>query len=114
MVISQGEIWWADLGEPVGSAPGYRRPVAIVQCDALNRSRVRTILCVPLTTNMKWANAPGNVVLRAITTGIDRDSVAIASQTTALDRAQILEKAGQLGVPQLHQIMRGIDTVMGR
>jgi mRNA interferase MazF len=69
---------------------------------------------VPLTTNLKWANAPGNVVLRAINTGLDRDSVAIAWQTAALDRAPFLEQAGQIGMPQLHQIMRGIDTVLGR
>ena len=64
MVISQGEVWWADLPAPVGSGPGFRRPVAIVQGDVLNRSRISTVVCVPLTTNLRWANAPGNVRLR--------------------------------------------------
>ena len=72
MVIGQGEIWWADLGEPVGSAPGDRRPVLVVQCDAFNRSRISTMLCVPLTGNVKWADAPGNVLLTAHDTGLDR------------------------------------------
>ena len=57
MMISQGEVWWADLGEPTGSGPGYRRPVVVVQCDVLNQSRVSTIVCVPLTSNLKWQGA---------------------------------------------------------
>ncbi len=61
MVISRGEVWWADLSEPVGSEPGFRRPVLIVQGDSLNQSRVATTICVPLTSNLKWADAPGNV-----------------------------------------------------
>ena len=72
MVISQGEIWWADLGEPIGSGPGYRRPVVVVQCDALNQSRVSTVVCVPLTSNLKWADAPGNVLLTARATGLSK------------------------------------------
>ena len=63
MVISQGEIWWADLPAPTGSGPGFRRPVAVVQGDALNQSRISTVVCVPLTSNLKWALAPGNVSL---------------------------------------------------
>ena len=73
-MIAQGEIWWADLGEPIGSAPGYRRPVLIVQCDAINASRIGTAVCVPLTSNLKWGDAPGNVILRASITGLPKDS----------------------------------------
>jgi PemK-like, MazF-like toxin of type II toxin-antitoxin system len=62
-VISQGEIWWADLPAPTGSGPGFRRPVVVVQSDALNQSRISTAICVPLTSNLKWALAPGNVCL---------------------------------------------------
>ncbi len=65
MVISQGEIWWADLPAPVGLGPGLRRPVVVVQGDALNRSRLATAVCVPLTSNLRWADAPGNVLLAA-------------------------------------------------
>jgi len=74
MVISQGEIWWADLPAPTGSGPGFRRPVIVVQCDALNGSRLATTVCVPLTSNLKWGTAPGNVTLSARLTGLPKDS----------------------------------------
>jgi mRNA interferase MazF len=61
--ISQGEVWWADLGEARGSNPGFRRPVVVIQGDSLNRSRISTAVCVPLTSNVKWASAPGNAFL---------------------------------------------------
>ena len=56
----QGEVWWADMDEPTGSAPGFRRPVVVVQGDAINRSRIATVVCVPLTSNLRLADAPGN------------------------------------------------------
>jgi mRNA-degrading endonuclease toxin of MazEF toxin-antitoxin module len=76
MVISQGEIWWADLPGATGSGPGFRRPVIVVQCDALNGSRLATTVCVPLTSNLKWGTAPGNVTLSARLTELPKDSVA--------------------------------------
>lgn len=88
MVISQGEIWWADLREPTGSGPGYRRPVVVVQCDALNQSRVSTVVCVPLTSNLKWTDAPGSVLLAARSTGLSKESVANVSLIVAADRRQ--------------------------
>jgi len=86
MVIAQGEVWWADLPPPVGSAPGFHRPVVIVQCDAFNRSRIATVVCIPLTTNTRWSDVPGNVFLEAHVTGLSRDSVANASQIIAIDK----------------------------
>jgi mRNA interferase MazF len=114
VVISQGEVWWADLGEPTGSGPGYRRPVVIVQCDALNQSRVSTVVCVPLTSNLKWADAPGNVLLTAKTTGLSKNSVANVSLIVALDRRQLTESVGKLPQGQLELVLTGIDTVLGR
>ena len=114
MVISQGEIWWADLGEPIGSAPGYRRPVLVVQGDALNRSRIATIVCVPLTSNLKWAEAPGNVAQSARATGLDKDSVANVSLVVALDRSQLVERAGKVTPRKLALVLAGIDLVLGR
>jgi len=114
MVISQGEVWWADLGEPTGSAPGYRRPVIIVQCDALNQSRVATVVCVPLTSNWKWADAPGNVLLPARATGLAKDSVANVSLIVAIDRRQLSECVGRLPRRLLELVLAGIDTVLGR
>lgn len=85
--IRQGDVWWADLGEPSGSEPGFRRPVVVVQGNALNRSRLATVVCVRLTSNVTWADAPGNTRLSAKVTGLSKESVAKASQITALDRA---------------------------
>jgi mRNA interferase MazF len=114
VVIAQGEIWWADLADPIGSSPGYRRPVLVVQCDAFNRSRIGTIVCVPLTSNMKWAEAPGNVRLTARETRLERDSVANVSLIVALDRAQLTERVGKVAERKMALVFAGIDAVLGR
>ncbi len=113
MVISQGEVWWADLGAPRGSEPGFRRPVVVVQCDAFNRSRIATVVCVPLTSNTRWADAPGNVLLKARATGLDRDSVANVSQVITLDRLVLTERVGKVSQERLKAILNGIDIVLG-
>jgi len=114
VVISQGEIWWADLPPPAGSGPGFRRPVVIVQCDALNRSRIATVLCVPLTTSLKWESAPGNVRLAASLTGLPKDSVANVSQLIAVDKQLLGTRVGRLPRLKLELILSGIDVVLGR
>ncbi|MEO7635017.1 MAG: type II toxin-antitoxin system PemK/MazF family toxin [Sphingomicrobium sp.] len=114
LLVSQGEIWWSDLGEPIGSAPGDRRPVLVVQGDALNRSRIATVLCVPLTSNRKWADAPGNVALKASATGLDRDSVANVSLIVAINREQLIERVGKVTPRKLELVLAGIDAVLGR
>jgi mRNA interferase MazF len=114
VVISQGEIWWADLPEPTGSGPGFRRPVAVVQSDALNQSRIATVVCVPLTSNLKWGLAPGNATLSARVTGLPRDSVANVSQIVSLDKALFTERVSKLPRPKLELLFSGIDLVLGR
>lgn len=114
MVISQGEIWWADLSQPIGSAPGFRRPVLVVQGDSLNQSRIATTICVPLTSNLKWGDAPGNVVLKAKSTGLAKDSVANVSQLVAVDKVMLTERAGKVRKPQLDLVFAGIDLVLGK
>jgi mRNA interferase MazF len=114
MVISQGEIWWADLPSPLGSGPGFRRPVVVVQGDSLNRSRIGTVVCVPLTSNLRWAGAPGNVSLSARVTGLPKDSVANVSQIVALDKELLTELAGKLQRAKLELLLVGIDVVLGR
>lgn len=113
-MISQGEIWWADLPDPVGSGPGFRRPILVVQGDALNRSRISTVVCVPLTSNLGYAQAPGNVPLRPRHTGLPKDSVANVSQLVALDRTLLTERTGKLPRTQLDLVLSGIDVVLGR
>jgi mRNA interferase MazF len=114
VVISQGEIWWADLPPPTGSGPGFRRPVVVVQCDALNRSRIATVVCIPLTTNLKWAGAPGNVLFSARLTGLPEDSVANVSQIVTVDKALLGSRAGKLPRQKLALLLAGIDIVLGK
>jgi len=114
MVISQGEVWWADLDDPIGSGPGFRRPVVVVQADALNRSRIGTVVCVPLTSNLKWSNAPGNVLLKGRLTGLPKDSVANVSLVVALGKDQLAERCGKISKRQLLAILTGIDVILGR
>ena len=113
-MIQQGQIWWADLAEPDGSGLGFRRPVVVIQCDAFNRSRIGTVVCVPLTSNLKWANAPGNVLLKKRQTGLDRDSVANVSQVITVDREQLTETCGKLAKNPLMTVLAGVDVVLGR
>ena len=114
MTISQGEVWWADLSEPIGSAPGYRRPVVVVQGDAFNRSRISTVVCVVLTSNLAWAEAPGNVLLPAGITGLPKDSVANVSQVVTLDKGSLVERMKKLPAGRLDTILNGMAIVLGK
>ena len=114
MVIGQGDVWWADLAEPRGSEPGYRRPVLVVQGDAFNRSAIATVVVVPLTSSLRWVDAPGNVRLSARSTGLPRDSVANVSQIVALDRTAVTDRVGHISSAKLELVLRGIDLVLGR
>ena len=113
-MISQGDVCWADMPEPTGSEPGYRRPVVVVQGNALNRSRVKTVLCVPLTGNLRWADAPGNVRLSRRLTGLPKDSVANVSQVNVLDRSLLEPAVARIPQAKVDLILSGIDTVLGR
>lgn len=113
-VVSQGDVWWADLPEPVGSGLGLRRPVVVVQGEGLNRSRIATTVCVPLTSNLRWAAAPGNVVLKSRLTGLPKDSVANVSQVVALDRGLLTKRTGRVPRRKLELILDGLDLVLSR
>ena len=113
-MIGQGDVWWTDLPDPTGSAPGFRRPVIVVQGDALNRSRISTVVCVVVTSNLRWAKAPGNIRLAAGESGLPRDSVVNVSQIVTLDRARLTDHVGRVGAARLSAILAGIDIVLGR
>ncbi len=113
-MIAQGEIWWADLGEPAGSEPGFHRPVVVVQGQAFNRSSLRTVVCVSLAGNLRWADAPGNVLLPARATGLPKDSVANVSQVVTIDRDALTDRVGSLSASNLELVLAGIDVVLGR
>ena len=112
-MIAQGEVWWADLADPTGSEPGFRRPVVVVQGDAFNRSALRTVVCVSLTSNQAWLDAPGNVLLTSRVTSLPRDSVANVSQLVVVDRRRLVEKAGTLPGRLMRQVEDGARLVLG-
>ena len=114
VTVSQGDVCWADMPEPVGSRPGFRRPVIVVQGNALNHSRIATVVCVPLTSNVRWASAPGNILLRPKVTGLAQDSVAKVSQIATLNRSDLGERTGSLPPALLERVLAGIDVVLGR
>jgi mRNA interferase MazF len=93
---------------------GRRRPVVVVQGDALNRSRISTVVCVPLTSNLRWADAPGNLSLPARTTGLPKDSVANVSRILSLDKDLFTERVGKLPRARMELLFSGIDIVLGR
>ena len=114
MNVAQGDVWWANLGKPVGSEPAYRRPVVVVQGNAFNRSAISTLVCVAITSTLKRAAAPGNVELTPRESGLDKQSVANVSQLVTLDRTSLRQRVGRIPDRKLHLILRGIDVVLGR
>ncbi len=113
-MIAQADIWWAALPEPVGSGPGYDHPVVVVQGDTFNRSRIATVVVVPLTSNTRLAALPGNVLLSSLKTHLPKDSVANVSQVIAIDRSLLTERIGRIARPQLELIWKGIDILFDR
>lgn len=105
-------MWWAELAEPRGSEPGFRRPLLVVQADAYNRSRIRTVIGVVLTSNLRLVEAPGNVLVPARVSGLPRDSIANVSQILTLDRDYLVELAGKLDPKTLRQVDQGLRLVL--
>jgi len=111
-VIGRGEIWWATLPDPVGSGPGYRRPVVVVQADEFNHSRIHTVLAVLLTSNLPLAAAPGNLLLPARATGLTKNSVANVSQVLTVDKSFLTERVGKLTPALMNEVAAGLRLVM--
>ena len=112
LVIGRGEIWWAELPAPTGSAPGKRRPVLVVSADSFNLSRISTIVAVAISSNVDLAAAPGNVAVPAGRSGLPKDSVVNVSQIITLDKRQLGERVGALDHDSLAQIDAGIRLVL--
>lgn len=110
-MIQRGEIWWADLGEPRGSAPARRQPVVVVQHDSFNASRIRTVVVAAITSNLRLATMPGNVLVPA-TTGLPQDSVVNVTQLATLDRSDFLERVGSLDPWLIGALDDGIRRVL--
>jgi mRNA interferase MazF len=112
VVVARGQVWWADRGEPEGSEPAYRRPVVIVQADAFNRSRLRTVIAVVLTSNLRLLDAPGNVLIPAGEAGLPRDSVANITEIITLDRDFLAASAGSLAPATLRSLDRSLRLAL--
>ncbi len=113
MVVQRGEIWWANLPEPVGSEPGFRRPVLVIQSDDFNRSRIATVIALVITSNIKLAQAPGNVLLSSKVTGLSKDSVANVSQVITIDKSFLAEKIAIIPSYLLEQVENVVRLVLG-
>ncbi len=112
MVIQRGEVWWADWAEPRGSEPGFARPVVVVQSDDFNRSRINTVVAVVVTSNLRLADAPGNVLLPRKSSGLPKDSVANVSQLITLDRSFLKRRVGRLASRELAAVESGLRLVL--
>lgn len=111
--MTRGEIWWADFGMPFGSEPGFRRPVLIIQDDSFNKSNIRTLIVVPLTTNIVLENAPGNVFIDKEESGLSKDSVIVVSQIGVIDKLRLIEVVLKVNKNILEKIDYGIMLVLG-
>ena len=110
--MRRGEIWWASLGEPHGSAPGFRRPVLVVQSNDFNESAIRTSICAAITSNMRLADAPGNVRVTRRVSGLPHDSVIDVSQLITLDKQILTENVGRLPAQSMRDVEAGIKLVL--
>ena len=110
--MRRGEVWWAALGRPQGSEPGYRRPVVILQDDEFNSSAIQTVVVVAITSTLRLAQAPGNVLCRPRDTGLAKPSVVNVSQVATIDKRALLERIGVLGAGLLRQVEEGVRLVL--
>ena len=110
--MQRGDIFWADLGDPIGSEPGFRRPVLIIQSDAYNASKLATIIVLSLTSNVDLRKAPGCILLSKQETGLPKDSVANVTQIRSLDRARLDENMGQLDDATMFMIDSALRRVL--
>ncbi len=112
MVIQQGEIYWIDLGDPVGSSPGYKHPHVVIQNNVFNQSRINTVVVCVITSNLKRAKAPGNVLLNEGEGNLPRQGVVNVSQIFTVDKSELEEKIGKLSSKRVNEILAGVQLVL--
>ncbi len=112
MVIKRGAIWWADLGLPLGSGPGYRRPVLVIQADSFNQSKISTVIVAVITGNLILREAPGNVLLKKEVSDLSKDSIVNVSQLITVDKDVLTEFVGDVGVKEIKRVEKGLKTVL--
>ena len=112
MVINQGDVFWVELGEPSGSAPGYRHPHVVIQNNIFNHSRINTVVLCSITSNLERAKAPGNVLLSRGEANMPKRSVVNISQIVTVDKSDIVEKIGTLSPKRMREILDGIQLLI--
>jgi mRNA interferase MazF len=113
LVVRRGEVWWASLPEPSGSGPGFRRPVLVIQSDPFNESRINTVIVAVVTSNVRLAQAPGNVLLERRQSRLPRDSVINVSQILTIDKAFLTERVSLLRTEIMARVEAGLELVLG-
>ena len=113
VVIKRGEVWWASLRPPIGSEPGFRRPILVVQANTFNRSKIGTVIAAVMTSNLRLTTAPGNVRLTKAQSGLRRDSVINVSQIVTLDKSFLTEPAGRISAAKQQEVDQGLQLVLG-
>ena len=111
--MKRGEIWWASMGEPRGSEPGYRCPVVVVSTNEFNRSIIQTVIVSVVTSNLRLVDAPGNFKITKKQSNLSKDSVVNVSQLITLDKTFLTEKIGQLNSKNINYLNEGIKLVLG-
>ena len=111
--MRRGEVWWASLPPPMGSGPGYRRPVLVIQANEFNESDIKMVVAVIMTTNLRLAGAPGNVRCGSKETGLPRESVVNVSQVVKVDKARFTQRVGSVPTHVLRQVEDGLRRVLG-
>ena len=112
MIIRQGDVYWIDLGEPEGSEPGYRHPHVVVQNNVFNHSRINTVVVCALTSNLKRASVPGNVLLKKGEANLHKDSVVNISQIITVNKSDLDERIGTLSPVRMKQIIAGLKLLI--
>ncbi len=111
--MRRGEVWWANLPDPAGSAPGYRRPVLIIQSDAFTASAIKRVAVLSITSNLRLANSPGNLLITPKQSGLPRDSVVNVSQILTVDKMTLIERVGVLSSRLVEKVDEGVRLVLG-
>jgi mRNA interferase MazF len=111
-MVNRGEIWWAELAEPIKSQPGFRRPVLVIQSDTFNQSKISTVICAVITSNLRLSEAPGNILLPARASGLPKDSVINVSQIITIDKSFLTEKIGELNQKLINKLEEGLKLVL--
>ena len=111
--MMRGELWWVDLGIPYGSESGFKRPVLIIQNDFFNNSKINTVIVIPLTTNLLYADAPGNIFIDKDDVKLSKDSVIVISQIRVIDRKRLVEKISKIKKSVIEEVENSLLFALG-